>query len=107
MTLLIWPCLPASGSPAWHYNDHGKGRGLGTRPSTKWNVSNRRFYIADVQRGVVLAIANFMTPPEYPNNNGSVVVEVFKVQDALIRHIPAFFRGNGQLHSGWGTGPGS
>ncbi len=76
-------------------------------PSTKWNVSNRRFYIADVERGVVLAVANFMTPPEYPKNNGSVVVEVFKVQDGLIRFIHAFFRGNGQLHSGWGQGPGS
>lgn len=76
-------------------------------PSTKWNVSNRRFYIADVERGVVLAVANFMTPPEYPKNNGSVVVEVFKVQDGLIRFIHAFFRGNGQLHSGWGEGPGS
>jgi hypothetical protein len=76
-------------------------------PSVKWNVENRRFYVADVQRGVVLAIANFMTPPEYPSNNGSVVFEVFKVQDGLIRHIHAFFRGNGQLHSGWGEGPGS
>jgi hypothetical protein len=76
-------------------------------PSMKWNVSNRRFYIADVERGVVLAIGNFMTPPEYPKNNGSVVFEVFKVQDGLIRHIHAFFRGNGQLHSGWGEGPGS
>ena len=76
-------------------------------PSTKWNVSNRRFYIADVERGVVLAVANFMTPPEYPKNNGSVVVEVFKIQDGLIRFIHAFFRGNGQLHSGWGQGPGS
>jgi hypothetical protein len=48
-----------------------------------------------------------MTPPELPNNNGSVVFEVFKIQDGLIRHIEAFFRGNGQLHSGWGEGPGS
>jgi len=70
-------------------------------------VRNRRFYIADVERGVVFAIGNFMTPPEYPNNNGSVVFEVFKIQDGLIRHIEAFFRGNGQLHSGWGDGPGS
>ena len=76
-------------------------------PRMKWNVENRRFYIADVQRGVVLAIGNFTTPPEYPHNNGSVVMEVFKVQDGLIRHISAFFRGNGQLHSGWGEGPGS
>jgi hypothetical protein len=76
-------------------------------PATKWNVRNRRFYIADVERGVVVAIGNFTTPPEYPNNNGSVVFEVFKVQDGLIRHIEAFFRGNGQLHSGWGEGPGS
>ena len=75
-------------------------------PSVKWNVENRRFYIADEERGVVMAIGNFMTPPEYPNNNGSVVFEVFKVQDGLIRQIHAFFRGNGQLHSGWGEGPG-
>ena len=76
-------------------------------PSVKWNVENRRFYIADVERGVVFAIGNFMTPPEYPNNNGSVVFEVFKVQDGLIRQIHAFFRGNGQAASGWGDGPGS
>ena len=76
-------------------------------PAVKWNVKNRRFYIADPERGVVLAIGNFTTPPEYPHNNGSVVFEVFKVQDGLIRQIEAFFRGNGQLHSGWGSGPGS
>jgi len=74
-------------------------------PSTEWNVSNHRFYIADVERGVALAIANFMTPPEYPKNNGSVVAEVFKVQDGLIQHIQAFFCGDGQLHSGWGEAP--
>jgi len=76
-------------------------------PSMRWNVENRRFYIGDVERGVVLAIGNFMTPPEYPSNNGSVVFEVFKVQDGLIRQIHAFFRGNGQPVSGWGDGPGS
>jgi hypothetical protein len=74
-------------------------------PAVRWNVENRRFYVADVDRGVVFAIANFMTPAQYPNNNGSVVFEVFKIQDGLIRHIEAFFRGNGQLHSGWGQGP--
>jgi hypothetical protein len=76
-------------------------------PRMKWNVVNRRFYIADVERGVVLAVGNFTTPPEYPTNNGSVVMEVFKVQDGLIRHISAFFKGDGQPHSGWGEGPGS
>ena len=76
-------------------------------PSVKWNVENRRFFVADVDRGLVLAAGNFMTPPEYPNNNGSVVFELFKIQDGMIRQIHAFFRGNGQLHSGWGKGPGS
>ncbi len=76
-------------------------------PSMKWTVENRRFYIADVERGVVLAVGNFTTPPEFPHNNGSVVMEVFKVQDGLIRHIEAFFKGNGQPHSGWESGPGS
>ncbi len=76
-------------------------------PAVRWNVVNRRFYVADVQRGLVLAIANFTTPPDLPHNNGSVVFELFKIQDGLIRQIQAFFRGNGQLHSGWGSGPGS
>jgi hypothetical protein len=76
-------------------------------PKVLWYVRNRRYYIADEERGVVFAIGNFTTPPQYPTNNGSVVFEVFKVQDGLIRHITAFFSGNGQLHSGWGTGPGS
>ena len=76
-------------------------------PRMKWNVENRRFYIADVERGVVLAVGNFTTPPEYPTNNGSVVMEAFKVQDGLIRHISAFFKGNGQPRSGWSDGPGS
>ena len=76
-------------------------------PKVLWYVKNRRFYIADEERGVVMAIGNFTTPPQYPTNNGSVVFEIFKVQDGLIRHITAFFSGNGQLHSGWGTGPGS
>jgi len=75
-------------------------------PKVKWIVKNRRFYIADVERGLVFAIGNFTTPPEYPDNNGSVVFELFKVQDGLIRQVQAFFRGNGQLHSGWGDGPG-
>ena len=70
-------------------------------PSMKWTVTSRRFYIADEARGVVLAVGDFTTPPEYPHNNGSVVMEVFKVQDGLIRHISAFFRGNGQARSGW------
>jgi len=45
------------------------------------------------ERGVVLAIGNFTTPPEYPkNNNGSVVFEVFKFRMASFvksRHFSA------------------
>jgi hypothetical protein len=74
-------------------------------PSVKWTVINRRFYIADLERGVVLAVGNFTAPPEYPKNNPSVVMEVFKVQDGMIRHIWAFFRGNGQPESGWPDAP--
>jgi hypothetical protein len=75
-------------------------------PSLRFNVENRRMYVADVERGIVLAAATFMAPPEYPNNGSSVVFEVFKVQDGMIRHIHAFFR-PGQPASGWGEGPGS
>jgi hypothetical protein len=71
----------------------------------KWNVDNRRFYIADVERGVVLAAATFNIPPEYPANKGSVVMEVFKVQDGVIRQIQAFFRRTDQPGAGWGDRP--
>jgi hypothetical protein len=66
-------------------------------PRIKWIVKNRRIYIADVERGIVMAVANFTSPPEYPNNNASVVFEVFKIQDGLIRHIEAMFRGDSSM----------
>jgi hypothetical protein len=71
-------------------------------PRIKWPVKNRRIYIADVERGVVMGVGHFTAPPDYPDNNESVVFEVFKVQDGLIRHIEAMFRGNNtQKKSGW------
>lgn len=66
-------------------------------PRIRWIVKNRRIYIADVERGIVVAVANFTSPPEYPNNNASVVFEVFKIQDGLIRHIEAMFRGDSSM----------
>ena len=66
-------------------------------PRIKWIVKNRRIYVVDVARGVVVAVANFTSPPEYPNNNASVVFEVFKIQDGLIRHIEAMFRGDSSM----------
>ena len=66
-------------------------------PRMKWIVKNRRIYIADVERGVVMAVANFSSPPDYPNNNASVLFEVFKIQDGLIRHIEAMFRGDSSM----------
>jgi hypothetical protein len=66
-------------------------------PRVKWIVKNRRIYIADVERGVVMAVSNFTSPPEYPNNNASVAFEVFKIQDGLIRHIEAMFRGDSSM----------
>ena len=66
-------------------------------PRMKWIVKNRRIYVTDVERGIVAAVANFTSPPEYPNNNASVVFEVFKIQDGLIRHIEAMFRGDSSM----------
>ncbi|MGH8218008.1 MAG: hypothetical protein ACREUT_05505 [Steroidobacteraceae bacterium] len=71
-------------------------------PRVKWIVKNRRVYVADVERGIVVAVANFTSPPEYPNNNASVVFEAFKIQDGLIRHIEAMFRGDSSMKaSSW------
>ena len=63
----------------------------------KWIVKNRRIYIADMERVVVMVVANFTLPPEYPNNNASDLFEVFKIQDGLIRHIEAMFRGDSSM----------
>jgi hypothetical protein len=68
-------------------------------PGFRWPVSNRRFPVVDTERGVVVGMALFGDAPGIPNS-GSVVVEAFKVEDGLIRHIFAFFRG-GQTESGW------
>lgn len=75
--------------------------------SPDWNVSNRRFYVADEARGVVVAAGYFKPPLGWRDNSGTVIFEAFKVESGLIRQILAFFRGTGQLHSGWGDGPGS
>lgn len=83
------------------------GNGM-KQPSVFWNVQNQRYYIADVDRGVVLGFAVFMTPPEYPKNVFGLAVEFFKVQNGLIRQIDAFSRTSLHAqHSGWGEGPGS
>jgi hypothetical protein len=83
------------------------GNGM-LQPSVFWNVQNRRYYIADVDRGVVLGFAVFMTPAEYPKNSFGLAIEFFKVQNGLIRQIDAFSRtASHAQHSGWGTGPGS
>jgi hypothetical protein len=83
------------------------GNGM-KQPSVYWIVENRRYYIADVERGVVLGFAVFMTPKEYPQNVFGLAIEFFKVQNGLIQAIDAFSRTSLQeQHSGWGAGPGS
>lgn len=70
-------------------------------PSYKWNVVDRRVYVTDEVRGVVVAIGNFTTPPESPSNLGSVVLEAFKVQEGVLKHIEAVMNVAGQSRSGW------
>jgi hypothetical protein len=83
------------------------GNGM-KQPSVYWIVVNRRYYIADVERGVVLGFAVFMTPKEYPKNPFGLAIEFFKVRNGLIEAIDAFSRTRlHPQHSGWGTGPGS
>ena len=65
------------------------GNGM-KQPSVYWIVVNRRYYIADVERGVVLGFAVFMTPKEYPQNPFGLAIEFFKVQNGLIQAIDAF-----------------
>lgn len=83
------------------------GNGM-NQPAVYWNVQNQRYYIADVERGVVLGFAVFMTPPQYPENVFGLAIEFFKVENGLIRAIDAFSRtALHEQHSGWGDGPGS
>jgi hypothetical protein len=83
------------------------GNGM-KQPSVYWIVENRRYYFADVERGVVLGFAVFMTPKEFPNNSFGLAIEFFKVENGLIQAIDAFSRTrHNAQHSGWGEGPGS
>jgi hypothetical protein len=83
------------------------GNGM-KQPSVYWIVENRRYYIADVERGVVLGFAVFMTPKEFPKNPFGLAIEFFKVENGLIQAIDAFSRTRSfAQRSGWGTGPGS
>jgi len=83
------------------------GNGM-KQPSVYWIVENRRYYIADVERGVVLGFAVFMTPKEYPKNSFGLAIEFFKMKNGLIEAIDAFSRtAQHEQHSGWGSGPGS
>lgn len=83
------------------------GNGM-KEPSVYWIVENRRYYIADVERGVVLGFAVFMTPKEFPRNPFGLAIEFFKVENGLIQAIDAFSRTRQYAqHSGWGQGPGS
>lgn len=78
------------------------------QPSVYWIVENRRYYIADVERGVVLGFAVFMTPKEFPKNPFGLAIEFFKIDNGLIQAIDAFSRTRSYTqHSGWGEGPGS
>ena len=61
-------------------------------------VTNRRFYVADPEVGVVAAIGWFGGPQ---STAGVAVFEVFKIQDGLIRHIEAFFPLEGMTVAGW------
>lgn len=83
------------------------GNGM-KQPNVYWIVENRRYYIADVERGVVLGFAVFMTPKEFPKNPFGLAIEFFKVENGLIQAIDAFSRTRSyEQHSGWGAGPGS
>jgi len=67
-------------------------------------VTNRRVYAIDPNYGVVAGLGWFSA---VNSTSGTVVFEVFKIQDGLLRHIEATFAFNGQNWSGWGTGRGS
>lgn len=78
------------------------GGGCGTEfinPAARWNVTNRRFYVMDTVRGVVVAVAMF-TPP----TPATVIMEQFKIENGLIRHVETFYDLEGQAAgSGWET----
>jgi hypothetical protein len=68
-------------------------------------VINRRFYIADTDRGVVAGFAAFTTTQGSKTTVVGVIPEIFKVVAGHIELIEAFFRPEGQAHAGWGDEP--
>jgi hypothetical protein len=65
-------------------------------PTWRWTIDNRRFYIVDEVRGVVVGIGMFHGARSFP------VPEAFKIENGLIRKMVANFNVSGLVtQSGW------
>ncbi len=76
-------------------HNHGTFRGEFNQPSFTWKTpKNRRFYpIIDPARGVVLSMQGFVeTQGTDPGNRNPYIIDVFKIENGLIRHIMAFMK---------------
>ncbi|MFI0817409.1 hypothetical protein ACH4TX_13060 [Streptomyces sp. NPDC021098] len=74
-------------------------------PDWRWKVDNRRYYVTDPDRGIVVGIGMFHTVnPSAPGVEGKsfAVPEIFKVENGTLVELVANFNPTGvQIKSGW------
>jgi len=67
----------------------------------RWDVVNRRFPVVDIDRGLVVSIADLTTTEKTnPNFLPCIVAEIFKIENGLIKDLFAFFY-VGENQSDW------
>lgn len=66
-----------------------------------WQVLNRRFPVVDIDRGLVISIADLVTTDKTnPDFLPCIVAEIFKIENGLIKDLFAFFY-VGENRSDW------
>ena len=67
----------------------------------RWDVVNRRFPVVDIDRGLVVSIADLSTTEKTnPKFMPCIVAEIFKIENGLIKDLFAFFY-VGENQSDW------
>ena len=73
-------------------------RSIMRKTTVRWQITNRRWYIADEERGLAVCIVEFRQPDgKMP---GFLAAEAFKFESGLIRDIVSFLH-YGTCDSGW------
>ena len=71
-------------------------------PGFTWDIRQRRFPVVDPKRGLVISAVSFrQKSPQLPTGMGSAVMEIFRIEDGLMKFLYAFFLRGAPEKSPW------